>query len=234
MVLGKMGSAQEIATKLAEQCFEALIAGDYRTLAQLNDVRSATWKGTSVVKRHGHDAETSADMGMFLAPSHERTERTIHGMKEIQIWDGQKDKAIRLLPAAKMALVLELKSPPRETYGTAFLTMRKAIADAQRGTGGYVERLGVQTIDDSRAEGFRVRRGSAEVTFWTDPKTSLPVRVETVALVGDDEVRSVTTDFQINLDLDESLLASTCQPVTRSKRCRSTSPMVQSLISSKC
>ena len=214
MDLGKLGLAQgeltddQIATKLAKEYFEALMAGDYQNLAQLNDVRSATWKITSVVKGPGHETETSTGMGMFLAPSHERTERTTCGRKEIEIRDGQKDKAISLVPAAKLALVLNFENLPSvRRDGKTFLNWRKLAADAQRGRGGKAERLGIETIDGRRAEGFRIRHGFWEVTLWADPKTSLPVRVESVRSVGRDEVRTVTTDFRINVDFDESLFS---------------------------
>ena len=199
-------TTDQIAAKLAKEYFEALIAGDYQNLAQLNDVRTATWKRTSVVKGPGHETETSADIVMFLTPSHERTEGTTRGRKEIQIRDGQKGKGIDLLPAAKLALVLEFKKQsPMAVLGTTFVNLRRRVASARRGTGGNVERLGVETIDGHRAEGFRICRGGSEQKIWADPKTSLPVRVEWIESVGRDEVRTVMTDFQINMDVDESL-----------------------------
>ena len=212
MDLGKLGLAHgeltddQVATKLAKEYFEALIGGEYQKLIQLNDVRTATWKRTYVVQGPGQEAETGTDIVMFLTPSHERTEKTVCGRKEIEIRDGQKSQAISLLPAAKLALVLEFKNQSALALsGTTYLNLRRSIANARSGTGGPWERLGVETIDGRRAEGFRIRRGTSRQTIWADPKTSLPVRVEGFSLVGRDEVRTVMTDFHINVDLDESL-----------------------------
>jgi hypothetical protein len=215
MLLNKMGVTEVTATRLAEECLEAVISGDYLKLTQLNDVGSATWKITSVIKSPGHGAETSAGTGMFLAPSHERMEKTAGGRQEIDIWDRQKDKAIRLVPAAKTAVVLESARPfPGGAWGKTFPHLRHLIESGRSGAGGYGERLGTRTVDGRNAEGFRFRLGSAEITIWADEKMSVPVRVEKVASVGDEEVRTVMTDFQINKKLDESLFA-----LSNSRRC---------------
>jgi hypothetical protein len=44
------------------------------------------------------------------------------------------------------------------------------------------------------------------VTIWADPKTLLPVRVETRTTTGS-EGHTVMTDFQVDVDLDESLFS---------------------------
>ncbi len=45
----------------------------------LNSVHSATWKTTTVVKGPQNETVTWSEIGMFLAPSHERTETTAQG-----------------------------------------------------------------------------------------------------------------------------------------------------------
>ncbi len=175
----------------------------------LNNVRSATWKTTSVVKGPKNETRTSNGIGMFLAPSHERMEITTRGMKEIGIFDGQKDKAIALIPASKTAIIMNFKNMTKgNPFGKTFQNVRKRVADAQSGKGGKVERLGVEVIDGRRAEGFRIRVGVTEVKIWADPKTLLPIRVEEASKppIGH-EVHSVMTDFQINADLDKSLFS---------------------------
>jgi len=75
---------------------------------------------------------------------------------------------------------------------------------AQDDRAGKVERLGTETINGRRAEGFRVQLGAVEVKIWADPKTMLPVRVEQTSTSGP-KVHIVMTDFQVDVDLDESL-----------------------------
>jgi hypothetical protein len=205
---------REIAAKVAGELFEALVGGTYQRLGQLNDVRSATWRTTTVVRGPGRETETSTGIGMFLTPSRERAEKTTGGRTEIELADGQKDYSVSLVPAARMALVRRFKNlPPAGPLGKTFLNLRKRIADARSGAGEQVEWLGIETIDGRRAEGFRVRHGKidsgycSDVILWSDPKNSLPIRVESVSLAGGDETRTVITDFHTNVDLDDSLFS---------------------------
>jgi outer membrane lipoprotein-sorting protein len=173
----------------------------------LKSVRTATWKTTTVTKGPQNETVTSNGIGMFLAPSHERMETTIQGAKTIQIMDGEKDKVISLIPATKMATVIELKNlpPDRENpFGNSFHGLRELVADVQSGKNGKAERLGVETIDGRPVEGFRIQRGSHEVKIWADPKTLLPVRFEQRTTDGP-EGSTVMTDFQVDVELDETL-----------------------------
>jgi outer membrane lipoprotein-sorting protein len=178
----------------------------------LNHVHSATWKASSVVEVKGPQKKTVtfSARAMFLAPSHERTETTADGEKSIQIVDGQKGKAITLVPATKTAMVINLKDFPAENnpFGRTFQGLRELVASAQSGKAGKVERLGVETIDGRPAEGFRIQLGAIEVKIWADPKTLLPIRVEQASgAAAGPEVRIVMTDFQVGVDLDESLFS---------------------------
>lgn len=173
----------------------------------LNGIHTATWKTTDVVKRPQSEAEMTTSVGMFMAPAHERMERTGGGVTSIGIYDGQKDKALTLVPAKKLATVMNLKNlPAGNPFGKTFVGLRETIANAQSGKGEKVERLGIETIDGRRAEAFRLRAGNLEIKIWADPKTSLPVRVETFS-PGPTEVRIVMTDFQVGVDLDPALFS---------------------------
>jgi len=177
----------------------------------LNNVYSATWKTTTVVKGPQSKTITSSGIGMFLAPSHERTEMTTDGVKGIQIFDGEQDKSITLVPASKIAVVINLKNLPpgmESPFGKTFQSLRELFSNAENGKTGKVERLGVETIDGRRAQGLRIELGSIEVKLWADPKTLLPIRVEmSSGATAGPEVRIVMTDFRIGVDLDESLFS---------------------------
>ena len=182
----------------------------------LNSVQSATWKATSVVEIKVPERKTvtlSAN-AMFLAPSRERTETTADGAQSsaIGIVDGQKDKAISLIPATKTATVVNLKNfaAKDNPFGRTFPGLQELVASAQSGKAGKVQRLGLHTIDGHEAEGFHVQVGSMEVKIWADPKTLLPVRVEQI--VAEPSTRVVMTDFRFNVPLDESLFSVDVPP----------------------
>ncbi len=173
----------------------------------LNEVQSARWKTTAVVKFPQEEPRTMNELGMFLAPSRERKEYTVEGEKSIGIFDARTNKTLVLVPATKTATVLSLKdSPPGARSGGTFLDLRKLVLDAQSGGPAIAESIGVQVIDGRRAEGFRLQIGANEATIWADPKTALPIRVEMV-MSGPTEVRIVMTDFEVDVDLDESLFS---------------------------
>jgi len=182
----------------------------------LNNVHSATWKTTAVVKvkEPQEMTVTWSGIGMFLAPCRERTETSAKGQKSVQICDGRKDKTIVLDSATKTVTVINLKNlPPENPYGRTFLSLRQLVGRAQTGTDGKVVRLGVETIDGRRAEGFRIQLGAVDTKIWADPKTLLPIRVElaTGGTAGP-ETHIVMTDFQTNVNLDESLFSLDVPP----------------------
>ena len=172
----------------------------------LNSVESARWKTTTVVKFPQGEPKTIDQIGMFLAPSRERNETTVEGELSIGIFDADKDKALIFVPAEKRATVMKLGDPPRGGLGRTFLDLRKIVLEARSGGPARAESVGVRVIDGRRAEGFRVQIGAIEVTIWADPKTALLIRVESV-LSGPTEVRMVMTDFEVGVDLDESLFS---------------------------
>lgn len=179
----------------------------------INGIRTATWKTTEVSKRPQSEAKTTNVVGMFMAPSHERMERTAKGATSIIIFDGQKNQMVSHIPKTKVAMVVNLKNyPAGPLLGKTFINLRETIAEARSGKDGNVERLGVETIDGRRAEAFRLRFQNAEkktigeTKIWADPKTSLPVRVERSSR-GEREFHMVMTDFQVGVDLDPALFS---------------------------
>jgi outer membrane lipoprotein-sorting protein len=174
----------------------------------LNKVRSATWKTTTEVTQTPNQTVSWTGVGMFLAPSHERMETNVNGVQAVQIMDGQKDKVISLVPSTKTAIVIGLKNlpPGRESpFGKTFLGLRELVASARDSKSGKVERLGERLIGGRLTQGFRIEIGSVVVKIWADPGTLVPVRVE--EHTTNPEVNIVMTDFQVDVDLDESLFS---------------------------
>jgi outer membrane lipoprotein-sorting protein len=182
----------------------------------LGSVHTATWKTTSVAETKVPENKTITFKAnaMFMAPSHERTETTADGAKSpaISIIDGQKDKAITLVPATKTATVINLKNFPAKDspFGRTFQGVRELVVNAQSGKAGKVERLGSKSIEGHAAEGFRIQVGSIKAEIWADPKTLLPIRVEQTST--DPSASVVLTDFRFNVPLDESLFSVDVPP----------------------
>jgi hypothetical protein len=64
------------------------------------------------------------------------------------------------------------------------------------------------TKKSTAAQGFRMKLGAVEVKIWADPKTLLPIRVEeTSAGAAGSDTRIVMSDFQVGMELDESLFS---------------------------
>jgi hypothetical protein len=66
------------------------------------------------------------------------------------------------------------------------------------------EAIGEKEINGKQATGFRFDSPSAMITLWGDPATGYPVRIETV-WSGTPRSEVVMADFEINVDLKESL-----------------------------
>lgn len=145
---------------------------------------------------------------MFLAPSLERIESKMGDeVISINICDLRAKKWLTLIPGQKMAIVLKMENAPedRPVNGSFELIrerVRKAQADPDKGS----RPLGEKQIDGVRAVGFRLDDKTGSTDVWADPKTSLPIRVETTFL-GETKVEVVMTNFQYDVELDESLFS---------------------------
>lgn len=176
----------------------------------LTEVTSARWKSTTVYETPKGKKITREEIGMFLAPSHERMEATTRDApraKTISIFHDR--KAIILNTLLKQATVLDVKMdmpdfPEHEgPYGRTFLGLRELAAKSLSGKQREATPLGERVIDGRRGVGFRLLYGDVETRIWADPNTSAPLRVE---LVGS-EFHAVMTDFEIGVDLDKSLFS---------------------------
>lgn len=171
----------------------------------LQNVRTATWKIQSEFKGPKDEAYTSTGVGMFLSPSHERTEMTVRGITTVQIVDGQQDHFITLIPAAKSAIVFDIKNLPpggENPFGKTFLGLQSLAAATEESKVAKLERLGSTTIDGRQSVGFRVDMGAKEMKIWADSQTLLPIRVE---VSTGEESHTVMTDFQFDVELDPAL-----------------------------
>ena len=78
--------------------------------------------------------------------------------------------------------------------------------------------MGLQTIDGKEVKGFRVKDGSYSATYWVDPKSGHPIKVEIESKIpdftnpegkGEKTMEMVMSDFQFDVPLDESFFSLT-------------------------
>ena len=156
------------------------------------------------------DLKKTTGKFMMLGATRGRRE-TVHPdkSKTVHIWDGAQGKRISLLPAQKRAQVFDdANTPKKKTLGGGdpVAGWRSMLLDAHDRPDAKRESLGEKVIDGQQVVGFRINSPAAVFEVWGDPKTGSPAHVQwTVAAVPD--VRVTMSDFEFNVDLDESLFS---------------------------
>jgi hypothetical protein len=111
-----------------------------------------------------------------------------------------------VIPTQKMAIVLKMSNAPEDRpVNGSFEQIRERVRKAQTDPESS-QPLGEKVIDGVRAVGFRLDDKTGSTDVWADPKTSLPIRVETTFLT-EPRVDLVMTNFQYDVELDESLFS---------------------------
>ena len=98
-------------------------------------------------------------------------------------------------------------SPRRrsEEPGTVAL-FRSQLLDTVHKPGAQRESLGEKEIDGRRVVGFSLSVRGVVINVWGDPKTRLPVRIEsTMAMMP--HIKLTQSDFEFNVPMDESLFS---------------------------
>jgi outer membrane lipoprotein-sorting protein len=146
------------------------------------------------------DLKTPITMRLrFKEPSLFRAETDGGGI--ITIVDGSQGKQLLLDPAAKTALLLEGKAPeaPRGPAGLGL------VEHLRRLTAGDAKPVGDKPIGDIQARGYLVKKFETEMTVWVDPRTRIPIRVESSERIQGKEIRVTLSDFQIDPEVDDAL-----------------------------
>jgi outer membrane lipoprotein-sorting protein len=137
---------------------------------------------------------------------------------QITIWDGGQGKELRLQPAEKRATVRNLTNMhkdkiPNPDSRDLLAYFRSLLLDARDKPDVKRESLGEKDIDGRRVVGFRLSgRGldkwppDTVMSLWGDPKTGLPVLIETTMAMAPN-VKVTMSDFAFNVDMDESLFS---------------------------
>jgi outer membrane lipoprotein-sorting protein len=171
------------------------------------EAKSAKFK--AAFERNGKQNATANCM--VLAPNLTRMELQQLGQPvEIQIADTGKGVGVMIDSAKKTVVINKVVNLSRERASMNLLEeMRSWILDAEK-PNVRRESLGEKEVDGRRAVGWRVsgpglHAPGGTVTIWGDPQTGLPIRIESYSAL--DGVKSTLSDFEFNVDLNESLFS---------------------------
>lgn len=161
--------------------------------AKLRDARTLTYEVTTKLEK---DKEPVKMKVFFKEPGLVRFENA--GF--VGISDLKQGKILQVYSDTKTALLVDYKrsKDAKRDVVSEIEEMRK-LADKKG------ESVGKKQIGDIQAEGFRVEEDGSVRTVWADPKTKMPVLIETWIIVGERQVLSTLSDFQLDTLLDDAL-----------------------------
>lgn len=122
----------------------------------------------------------------------------------VTVIDWAQGKGISILPSRKQFIEMEMSNLPHDPAQQPFNVIEKLRTLPDRAD----EELGTREIDGRALQGFRVTKEGVINTVWIDPQTRDLVRVET-EFINAPGMNVVMTDFQFDVDLDDSLFSLT-------------------------
>ncbi len=151
--------------------------------------------------------KTTTSEVMVLNATRMRTESGRSGKSETMlIWDGNQGKTLELRPAEKKAMVYtSVNRPNQDPLADVVTLFRSVLLDARDKPDVKRESLGEKDIDGRHVVGFRKTSPGRVTNVWGDPKTGLPVRIETILATS--KLKITMSDFEFNVDMDESLFS---------------------------
>ncbi len=161
--------------------------------AKLRDARTLTYEITTKLEKEKEPVKMRV---FFKEPGLVRFE----GKGFVGISDLKQGKILQLFSDTKTAMLVDYKrsKDTKRDMASEIEELRK-LADKNG------ESVGKKQIGDIQAEGFRVEDDGTVRTVWADPKTKMPVLIEMWVVVGERQVLSTISDFQLDTWLDDSL-----------------------------
>lgn len=153
---------------------------------------------------NGVAAPEAASKVFMKEPGHVR----IEAAGATIITDAAAEQTLSLDPRTKSAHVVTIKAGAPVPHGGPFDSVEsfKKLAEAN-GTP-----IADRKIGDVTAKGFELHVNDQQLTMWVDPKTRLPLRIESSALAGARQVQVVLSDFVFDQPLDDALFNVTPPP----------------------
>jgi len=137
----------------------------------------------------------------FKKPGYMRT--TMPG-DYVTVIDWTQGKGISTLPTRNQYIEMEMSNLPHDPAQQQFNVIEKLRTLPDRAD----EELGTREIDGRVLQGFRVTEEDVTNTVWIDSQNRELVRVET-EFINAPGMNVVMTDFQFDVDLDDSLFSLT-------------------------
>ncbi len=173
-------------------------------------LEAKTVKCKMIIETKGPPARTIRSEIMTLGGTRMRQVTELPDMpKFVMIQDSSQGKSLTLEPASKTATVIastkHRKDKTPESGGLMTLFRLFQLVEEKPGAVEH-ESLGEKEIDGRKVVGFHIGSEPHDLILWGDPKTGLPVRVETTwGMEG--SVKATFSDFVFNVDMDESLFS---------------------------
>jgi outer membrane lipoprotein-sorting protein len=116
------------------------------------------------------------------------------------ILDTARSEGLMLMPEARRAIKLTLA----ENLPMGLRPVTETIRSIREFAADSVDDLGPKRIDGKPAVGFRVKQGGQEFRVWADPRTRLPVRIESTLTALGQTARVVMDEFAYDAELDQA------------------------------
>lgn len=120
-----------------------------------------------------------------------------------KVWllNRRKKQVLLMNPAKKTAKIILIKNQPPDIYET--LSSFKNIPQLS------VKKIGQRQIGETQAIGFCASFGQDKTTFWIDPQTRLPIRIEFLVTneCGQTKPAFIWSDIVFDVELDRSLFS---------------------------
>ncbi len=123
----------------------------------------------------------------------------------VSVIDLEEGKILTLVEDKREAIYTDLKGIKIPNYMDR---LKHVIVMLQDSPHYAVEELGVQEIDGRKMVGFAAKHPRAEVTIWADPKTGLPVRMET----REGQLTTISKNLRFDEPMDEALFSMEAPP----------------------
>ncbi|MDZ4685352.1 MAG: hypothetical protein SH850_09695 [Planctomycetaceae bacterium] len=125
--------------------------------------------------------------------------RTVFPDGSYSVMDMAGQRMLMVQPGRKSATVTQLgnKAPETPSMGDSILRWLKTAETTGKP-------VGEKTIDGVRTLGFEASFGATTMTLWGDPKTKLPVQIESQIGSPSDAIQMTMRDFVFNTPLDDA------------------------------
>ena len=151
--------------------------------------------------------ETTGKVMAMASQQRMRLERDMPNMSKIVTIFDDKGNSLKLLPDQKLAIVITCTNMPKEERPKLiFFELQSQLADARDLPDWIREPLGERETDGRRLVGYRLTGHGMISDLWGDPKTGMPVCIESHA-PSNPNATLIDSDFVFNTDLDDSLFS---------------------------